>query len=80
VPVTLGYEFNLKKIKPMVFLGIKPNFILSAKLYEKSFHFQWIEPVATTTNLFSEKADYQPPKRIINQLSFGFVIPVGQNF
>jgi hypothetical protein len=79
VPVTLGYEFNLKKIKPIVFLGVKPNLILSAKLHEKSFHSQWTEPVETTTNLFSEKADYRPPKRIINQLSFGFIISIRQN-
>ena len=79
IPILLGFEFNFKKIRPVIFIGTKPNFIISAKLHEKSFHSQWTEPIKTTTNLFSKKADYQPPKRIINQLSFGFMIPIGQN-
>lgn len=79
VPITLGYEFNLKKMSPIVLLGINPNLVLSAKLYEKSFHSQWTEPIETTTNLLSKKVDYQPPKRIIYQLIFGFMIPIGQN-
>ena len=63
----------------MIFVGANPNFIISARLHEKSFHSQWPEPIVTSTNLFSKKADYQPPKRIINQLSFGFMIPIRQN-
>lgn len=79
VPIVLGFEFNYKKIRPMIFVGTKPNFIISAKLHEKSFNSQWTEPIETTTDLFSERIDYKPPKRIINQLSFGFMIPIGQN-
>jgi len=79
IPIVLGFEFNYNKIRPMIFVGTKPNFIISTTLHEKSFHSQWTEPIKTTTNLFSKKVDYQPPKRIINQLSFGFMIPIGQN-
>jgi hypothetical protein len=64
----------------MIFLGIKPNLLISAKSFEKSYHSQWTESIKTNTNLFTEKtSDYTPPKRIINQLSFGFRTPIGQN-
>jgi len=79
LPIVLSFEFNYKNNRPMIYVGTKPNIIISAKLYEKSFHSQWTDPIETATNLFSEKADYQPPKRIINQLSFGFMIPIGNN-
>jgi hypothetical protein len=79
IPIEIGFEFNCKNIRPMIFVGTKPNILISAKLHEKSFHSQWTESVKTNTNLFSKKADYQPPQRIINQFNFGFMIPIGQN-
>lgn len=80
LPIALGYEFNLQNIRPMILIGIKPNLFLSAKSFEKSYHSQWTESIKTTTNLFTEKTtNYQPPKRIITQLSFGFITSFGQN-
>lgn len=80
LPIALGYEIKLKKISPMIFLGIKPNLLISAKSSEKSYHSQWTESIKTNTNLFTEKtSEYTPPKRIINQLSFGFRTSLGRN-
>jgi hypothetical protein len=79
MPVGLGFEFNFKQIKPMIFIETKPNFILSAKKFEKSYHSQWTEPIENKTNLFTKITDYEPPKRLINQISIGVAASIGKN-
>lgn len=84
LPVTFGYLFNSGKLKPYLYLGVRPNIILSGNIYYK-YHGIVVypdrnEPVDSENkqNLFDRNEYYIPPKRILNQFSFGFSTSISQ--
>ena len=38
LPITLGYEFRIRKIKPSIYIGYRPNLFLTGKYYYKLVH------------------------------------------
>lgn len=86
-PLTIGYQFNLYKIKPSLYLGVRPNLILSGKINRK--HHGIItrpdridyEDHEEDYNLFNKDRYYIiPPKRIFNQFCIGFSSSIRQRY
>jgi hypothetical protein len=86
-PLTLGYQFKLYKIKPTLYLGVRPNLIVSGKINRK--HHSIItrpdridyEDQEYDLSLFNKDGFYlNPPKRIFNQFCFGFSSSIGQRY
>jgi hypothetical protein len=82
VPIDLGYQFSVGKIKPSLYLGVRPNIWLSAKVFSEEKGYDGNRS-GGTENLFDKRDGYDsyiPPKRLICQYSIGITSPIGQHF
>jgi len=95
IPITLGYTFKINKIKPSIYFGARPNYILSVNQYSKHHvHNEPDRPPTTPQDTYSEQklnlykytfvsitpyVHYNPPKRLLNQLCLGVSTSIGQN-
>jgi Outer membrane protein beta-barrel domain len=81
LPLALGYIFRVGKTKPSIYLGVRPNIWLSAKVLNKYQGYD--SHIEIRENLFDKIAayvdDYKPPKRLLCQFSTGLSSPVGQH-
>lgn len=76
IPLNLGLVFNIEKFRPSLFLGIRPDILLSAKRSAFSVSYK------SVTNLYKEPlgvSGYKPPKRLLCQLSTGFSFQAGHH-
>lgn len=80
IPLDLGYGFKIGKIRPYLYLGVRPNIWLSAKEYNGYENYDGIR-AGGKENLFDNNfgSDYKPPKRLVFQYSIGLTTPIGQH-
>ena len=85
LPLKLGFVFKPGKLSPVLYLGVRPNFILSGFT---SYRYHGIivyedrdESIDSDSKqkLFDKNEYFVPPKRIFNQLTIGLSTPVGQH-
>jgi hypothetical protein len=84
MPVTIGYLFP-GKLKTCFYLGVRPNIILSGNIYYK-YHGIVVYPDRNESvdsenkqHFFDKNDQITSPKRIFNQLSFGFSTSLNQH-
>jgi hypothetical protein len=86
LPITFGYLFNIGKFQPFLYFGVRPNLVLSGSIYSK-FHeivvlsegYENTIDDSNKQNIFDKNEYFIPPKRIFNQLRFGFSTLISQN-
>ena len=78
LPVSLGYLFRLRNFQPFLYLGLRPNLILSGSTYSKFHEIIVLSPGDQNSidyndkqNIFDKNEYYVPPKRIYIQYSVG---------
>ena len=68
IPITLGYTFKINKIRPSIYFGVRPNYILSANQYSKQHvHNEHDRPPTTPQDIYSEQK--------LNLYNYKFVAP-----
>jgi|WetSurMetagenome_2_1015567.scaffolds.fasta_scaffold00276_20 hypothetical protein len=85
LPLTFGYLFNSGKLKPFLYLGVRPNILLSGHIYSK-YHGVIAYPdrnenidYENEQNIFEKNEFFIPPKRIFNQFSVGLSTSINQH-
>lgn len=89
-PITVGYQFNFDKIKPSIYLGVRPNLYLAGNITYNSI-FLYSETLNYTfdrsssfeyeKNIFGPESTYFiPARKFVNQFSFGISTDIGKHF
>ncbi len=78
IPLTIGYNFKTHKINPTIFIGLRPNFILTGRYYYKyKFDHDNNTKDLTREQNFDLFDPNQNAKHFNNQFLLGFSVSTG---
>jgi hypothetical protein len=79
MPISIGFQFNIKKIQPLFLVGYRPSLILSGSVYQKFA----VSPNHISTeeyNPFDPDQVTSPAKRVTGQLFAGLALIINEYF